>query len=81
MAPDKITRVSVTHIPVAYRKEVGKNAYIDNIGLTRSEWLGRVGTDSGLEGSLSSMRPDAASEALHGAWRKLTRRRGVWISN
>ncbi len=68
MAPDKITRVSVTHIPVAYRKEVGKNAYIDNIGLTRSEWLVRVGTDSGLEALTIANRfmrpPDGAVAAL-----------------
>ena len=68
MAAEKITRVSLTHIPVSYRKEVGKNAYIDNIGRSRSEWLVRVQTDSGLEGLTLANRfmrgPDGTVAAL-----------------
>ena len=40
----------MTHIPVYYRKEVGKNAYMDNMGRCQPEWLLRVRTQSGLEG-------------------------------
>ena len=50
MAVDRITSASVTHIPVWYRKELGKNAYIDNIGICRSEWLVRIRSASGAEG-------------------------------
>ena len=68
MASEQINRVSVTHISVAYRKEVGKNAYGDNIGLTHSEWLVRAHTDSGLEGLTIATRfmrgPDGTVAAL-----------------
>ena len=50
MASQKITLASVTHLPVWHRKEVGKVAFADNIGLCRSEWLVRVHTESGLQG-------------------------------
>lgn len=46
----KITEASVTPVPSHYRKELGKNAYIDNIGMQRLEWVVRARTDSGLEG-------------------------------
>lgn len=46
----KITQVSVTPVPSHYRKELGKNAYIDNIGMQRLEWVVRARTDSGVEG-------------------------------
>ncbi|MDA1297702.1 MAG: hypothetical protein O3B04_06865 [Chloroflexi bacterium] len=46
----KITQVSVTPVPSHYRKELGKNAYIDNIGMQRIEWVVRARTDSGVEG-------------------------------
>ena len=68
MASEQINRVSVTHISVAYRKEVGKNAYGDNIGLTHSEWLVRAHTESGLEGLTIANRfmrgPDGTVAAL-----------------
>lgn len=71
MAPEKITRVSVTHVPVAYRKELGQNSRNpSNIGLTRSEWLVRVQTDSGIEGLTIAGRfmrePDASVTTLLG---------------
>ena len=47
---DTISEFSVTHLPVFYRKELGKNAYRDNIGHCRSEWLVRVRSSSGAEG-------------------------------
>lgn len=47
---DTISEFSVTHLPVFYRKELGKNAYRDNIGHCRSEWLVRVRSASGAEG-------------------------------
>ena len=46
----KITEASVTPVPSHYRKELGKNAYIDNIGMQRLEWVVRARTDSGIEG-------------------------------
>jgi L-alanine-DL-glutamate epimerase-like enolase superfamily enzyme len=46
----KITEVSVTPVPSHYRKELGKNAYIDNIGVQRLEWVVRARTDGGVEG-------------------------------
>ncbi len=46
----KITRASVTPVPSHYRKELGKNAYIDNIGMQRLEWVVRAQTDDGFEG-------------------------------
>ena len=50
MTSQLITEISVTPIPVFYRKELGKNAYGDNIGTSRLEWLVRARTDGGLEG-------------------------------
>jgi hypothetical protein len=46
----KITEITVTPIPSHYRKELGKNAYIDNIGTQRLEWVVRAKTDGGIEG-------------------------------
>lgn len=46
----KITEVSVTPVPSHYRKELGKNAYIDNIGKQRLEWVVRARTSDGVEG-------------------------------
>jgi L-alanine-DL-glutamate epimerase-like enolase superfamily enzyme len=46
----KITEISVTPVPSHYRKELGKNAYIDNIGMQRIEWVVRAKTDGGIEG-------------------------------
>lgn len=46
----KIIEASVTPVPSHYRKELGKNAYIDNIGMQRLEWVVRARTDSGIEG-------------------------------
>ena len=69
MAFETISSVSVTHIPVAYRKELGRNSRVpNNIGLTRAEWLVRVKTDSGLEGLTIAGRfmrePDATVGGL-----------------
>jgi len=50
MASQRIIEISVTPIPVYYRKEIGKNAYIDNIGNSRLEWLVRARSEGGLEG-------------------------------
>ncbi len=50
MAPQRITQISVTPVPVWYRKEVGKNSRMDNVGKNRLEWLVRARTDGGLEG-------------------------------
>ncbi len=50
MPSQRITEVSVTHLPVFFRRELGKNAYGDNIGSCMSEWLVRARTDGGLEG-------------------------------
>ena len=50
MASEVITSVTVTPIPSSYRKELGKNAYIDNIGTQRLEWVVRARSSSGVEG-------------------------------
>jgi len=50
VAAQRITEISVTPVPVWYRKEVGKNSRGENIGRNRLEWLVRAGTDGGLEG-------------------------------
>ena len=50
MTSQRVTEISITPIPVYYRKEIGKNAYIDNIGNSRLEWLVRARTEGGLEG-------------------------------
>ena len=42
--------ISVTPVPVWYRKEPGKNARGDNIGKCHLEWLVRARTDGGLQG-------------------------------
>ncbi len=52
----KITEASVTPVPSHYRKELGKNAYIDNIGMQRLEWVVRARTDSGIEGVVIANR-------------------------
>ncbi len=50
MAPERIESVTVTPIPSSYQKELGKNAYIDNIGTQRLEWVVRARSTSGAEG-------------------------------
>lgn len=45
-----IESVSLTPIPSHYQKELGKNAYIDNIGTQRLEWVVRARSSSGAEG-------------------------------
>ena len=50
MTAQQITKISVAPIPVWYRKELGKNSRVDNIGLNRIEWLVRARTDGGSEG-------------------------------
>ena len=50
MSLEIIESVSVTPIPSSYRKELGKNAYIDNIGTQRLEWVVRARSSSGFEG-------------------------------
>ncbi|HIK88965.1 MAG TPA: hypothetical protein EYG09_04865, partial [Dehalococcoidia bacterium] len=47
---ERIESVSVTPIPSSYQKELGKNAYIDNIGTQRLEWVVRARSTSGAEG-------------------------------
>ena len=70
MVSDRINRVSVTDVPVSYRKEVGKNAYLDqNIGVTRSEWIVRIGTESGLEALTIAKLPSGRSAAHPGFMR------------
>ena len=49
MPGQKIIELSVTPIPVHYRKELGKNAYGENIGSERTEWLVRARTEYGQE--------------------------------
>lgn len=50
MPGQRIVELSVTPIPVHYRKELGKNAYGENIGRERTEWLVRARTEYGHEG-------------------------------
>ena len=50
MTAQRIAEISVAPIPVWYRKELGKNSRVDNIGLNRIEWLVRARTDGGSEG-------------------------------
>ena len=48
--PEIIESVTVTPVPSSYQKELGKNAYIDNIGTQRLEWVVRARSSSGAEG-------------------------------
>ena len=50
MTAQRITEISVTPVPVLYRKELGRNSNRDNIGTFNTEWLVRARTDGGLEG-------------------------------
>ena len=50
MASERIESVTLTPIPSSYQKELGKNAYIDNIGTQRLEWVVRARSTSGAEG-------------------------------
>jgi galactonate dehydratase len=50
MSSEIIESVSITPIPSSYQKELGKNAYIDNIGTQRIEWVVRARSSSGAEG-------------------------------
>ena len=50
MSSEVIESVSVTPIPSSYQKELGKNAYIDNAGTQRLEWVVRARSTSGAEG-------------------------------
>jgi L-alanine-DL-glutamate epimerase-like enolase superfamily enzyme len=50
MSSEIIESVSITPIPSSYQKELGKNAYIDNIGTQRLEWVVRARSSSGAEG-------------------------------
>jgi D-galactarolactone cycloisomerase len=50
MSSEIIESVSLTPIPSSYQKELGKNAYIDNIGTQRLEWVVRARSSSGAEG-------------------------------
>ena len=52
----KITEISVTPVPSYYPKELGKNAFSDNIGKQRLEWIVRARTDGGVEGVTSANR-------------------------
>jgi len=75
-----ITSASVTHIPVWFRKEVGKNAYADNIGLCRSEWLVRLKSDSGHEGLTLANRFMNAPGNSFGSLLKMLQDRVVGVS-
>ncbi|NQW18250.1 MAG: hypothetical protein HQ478_12275 [Chloroflexi bacterium] len=75
-----ITSASVTHIPVWYRKEVGKNAYRDNIGLCTSEWLVRLKADSGHEGLTLGNRFMRADDGTVGGLLEVLRERVVGLN-
>lgn len=75
MATDVITQASVTPVPAWYAKELGKNAYADNIGSMRLEWVVRIRTASGVEGLTIAnsymRRPDASVASLLSLLREL----------
>ena len=50
MASEIIESVFLPPLPSSYRKELGKNAYIDNIGMQRLEWVVCARSSSGAEG-------------------------------
>ena len=50
MAAQRIAEITVTPIPAAYRKELGRNSTYEGIGTYQTEWLVRARTDGGLEG-------------------------------
>jgi len=50
LTAQQITEMVLTPIPVAYRKELGRNSTRDRIGTHDTEWLVRARTDGGLEG-------------------------------
>ncbi len=50
MPGQTITEISVTPVPVHYRKELGRNSRGENMGRERTEWLVRARTDGGIEG-------------------------------
>jgi len=75
MAADVITQASVTPVPAWYAKELGKNAYADNIGSMRLEWVVRIRTAGGVEGLTIAnsymRRPDASVASLLSLLREL----------
>ena len=75
-----ITSASVTHIPVWFRKEVGKNAYRDNIGLCQSEWLVRLKADSGHEGLTLGNRFMRADDGSIGTLLEMLQERVIGLS-
>ena len=75
-----ITSASVTHIPVWFQKEVGKNAYRDNIGLCQSEWLVRLKADSGHEGLTLGNRFVRADDGSIGALLAMLQERVIGLS-
>ncbi len=56
MAAQRITEITVTPIPAAYRKELGRNSNNESIGTYQTEWLVRARTDGGLEGLTNARR-------------------------
>lgn len=75
MAADIITQASVAPAPAWYAKELGKNAYADNIGSMRLEWVVRIRTAGGIEGLTIAngymRRPEASVQSLLGLLREL----------
>ncbi len=50
MPSQKITEITVTPVPAYYPHDIAGNAYMENLGTTRLEWLVRARTDGGIEG-------------------------------
>ena len=50
MPSQQITEITVTPVPAYYPHDIAGNAYMENLGTTRLEWLVRARTEGGLEG-------------------------------
>ena len=59
---DTINEISVAPIPARHWTELGRNAYTpEGLGETRTEWLVRARTTSGVEG-LANARQSVSAE-------------------
>ena len=49
MMSQRITEITITPVPAYYPHDIAGNAYNENLGTTRLEWLVRARTDGGIE--------------------------------
>ena len=64
MPSQKIVEITVTPIPAYYPHDIAGNAYNENLGTTRFEWLVRARTGGGIEGLGNAKRGWQSVEEL-----------------